>query len=149
MYKYALVGLFAVVAYFVVFKDSYPSKVEFRGHTLGSKEDNNNTVDKNLDIFSYRDKSNHHVLVFAIRNNSEFTLTDLSEQYLGRFQHQGYKFKRNGARHLGVKADEAIYMTEAKNIEGIIMYIEKGSSPIPRAPNDGANIFSDLENFSF
>jgi len=149
MYKYAFICLFAVVVYFVFLKDSYPSVIEFQGYTLGSKEDNNNTVDKNLDIFSYRDKTNHHVMIFAIMNDSEFTPTDLSNQYLARFQYQGFKFQQDGARHLGVKTDEVIYITEAKNIDGIIIYVEKGGLPMPRRPGDGETIFSALERFSF
>lgn len=145
--KYIVFLLLGVVAYFAFVSDSYPSSIEFRGYSLGSKENNNDTVDKEFDIFSYRDSSNHHILMFGIRNNSRFTLEDLTKQYLANFQRQGFKFIDDGSRQLGVKGDEAIYITESKNMEAIVIYVEKGASPMPKEPDDGASVFSDLEYF--
>jgi len=147
--KYALIGIFAVVAYYVFLMDSYPSSVEFQGYTLGSKQDNNDTTEKKLDIFSYRDKTNHHLLLFAMKNDTEFTVSDLLDLYLKNFKSQGVKFKKSGGRYLGVKADEAIYITESKSFKGVIVYVEKGGLPMPNKPSDGANIYIDMEYFTF
>jgi len=149
MKNYVIVAVIAAVLYVVFIKDPYPSTVEFNGYTLGSKEDNNDTVDKEFDIFSYRDSSNHHILMFAIRNNSTRTLDSLKELYIANFQRQGFKFKEDGERQLGLKGDEAIYVTETKNMEAIVMYVEKGSSSIPTSPSDGSSIYTDLEYFIF
>jgi hypothetical protein len=149
MKNYVVVAVIVAVLYVIFFKDPYPSTVEFNGYTLGSKEDNNDTVDKEFDIFSYRDNTNHHVLIFGVRNNSTFTVDDLTKQYVSNFQRQGYKFKEEGTRHLGIKGDEVIYITEAKNMEAIVMYVEKGGSPMPTSPSDGSSVFTDLEYFIF
>ena len=149
MYKYLFVAFVAALGYFMFFYDSYPSNFDFRENTFGVKEDQNNTLDKEFEIFSYKDKSNHHVLIFAIRNRSELTLDDLTKQYLGRFQYQGFKFKSDAARHVGVKGDEVIYMTILKNIEGVIIYIEKGGVSKPNNQSDVSVVFIDLENFTF
>jgi len=149
MKNYVIIAVIVAVVYVVFFKDPYPSTVEFNGHTLGSKEDNNDTVDKKFDIFSYRDSSNHHILMFGIRNNSTNTLDSLKELYIANFQRQGFKFKEDGERQLGIKKDEAIYVTEAKNMEAIVMYVEKGGSSIPTSPSDGSSVFTDLEYFIF
>ncbi|VAW70780.1 hypothetical protein MNBD_GAMMA09-1175 [hydrothermal vent metagenome] len=149
MLKYAFAGLLIIGAYFVFFNGSYPGTVEFQNHSLSSKQDNNDTIDKDIDIFSYRDKSNHHILIFAVKNDSKASLTDLSGLYLGNFKRQGFTFQKYGKRHLGLKSDEAIYMTETQSFEGIIIYIEKGGSPMPQKVTDGADVFNDLESFSF
>jgi hypothetical protein len=147
MNKYVLVVIVFVASYFLIFKDSYPNAVEFNGHTLSSKEDNNNSRNKDLDIFSYSDKSNHHVLMFAITNDAAITLSDLSKQYLGRFEYQGYSFSKSGTNFIGRKSDEIIYMAESPNINALIVYIEKGASQSPRHPSDAAGLFNELENF--
>jgi hypothetical protein len=148
MNKYIFVAIACVASYFFIFKDSYPKTVEFNGHTFSSKTNNNNSLNKDIDIFSYSDKSNHHALMFAITNNLAITLSDLSKQYLRRFEEQGYSFSKNGTRLLGKKSDEVIYMTESPNINALIVYVEKGALQSPRNPSDAAGLFNALENFS-
>lgn len=147
MSKFLLVAIVIVASYFLIFKDSHPKTVEFNGNTLSSKTDNNNSQNNDLDIFSYSDKSNHHVLMFAITNDTSITLSDLSKQYLGRFEYQGYSFSKNGTRFLGRKSDEIIYMAESSNINALIVYVEKGASQSPRNPSDAVELFNELESF--
>ena len=145
MNKYVLIVIVFVASYFLIFKDPYPKTVEFNGYSFSSKADNNNSRNKDLDIFSYRDKSNNRVLMFAITNDAAITFTDLSKQYLGRFEYQGATFTQDGTRYLGSKSDEVIYMTEASHINALIVYVEKGSL---QSPSDTDRLFSELENFS-
>lgn len=148
MIKYILFFIVLGAVYFLFLKDPYPKIVEFNGYTLSSRQDNNNTLKKNIDIFSYRDKSNHHVLLFGIADG-DVTVSEISSHYVARFESQGVKFKRNNGRILGVKSDEVVYITEAKAINALIVYMEKGASPIPDKPNDAAILFNKLENYTF
>jgi len=148
MKNYIVIALVAVIAYTVFFKDPYPSTVNFRGHTLGEKEDYNVHSDSRLNVFSYKDNTGHHVLIVGMRNESSITLDDISKQYLRLFQTQGVKFVQEGDRHLGVRDDEAIYIAEAKNMDAIVMYVEKGGSTMPEVPSDGSSVFTDLEFFT-
>lgn len=147
MNKYVLFGAVIVALIcFMFFTDSYPSEIEFQGVILGSKEDVNDTVDKEVDLISYRDKPNHHILIFGIMNNSVRTLDSLTSLYLSNFKSQGFDFQSNGTRYLGTKKGESIYMTELNGIEGIVIYIEKSAED--RSSSDEASIFTDLEYIS-
>jgi len=154
MVKYVLIALFAIViagsvgGYYYT-KEPYPSVVEFRGHILDSRKDNNNSTDKELKIFSYRDKTTTHLLMFAVRNESPISLSDLALQYLGRFQYQGYTFVDKGSRKHGVRNNERLYMAEAKSFDGLIVYIEQSSGAVTQSEEELESILSDVENFKF
>ncbi|MCP4447939.1 MAG: hypothetical protein GY811_21780 [Myxococcales bacterium] len=130
-------------------RDSYPDTIEFRGIVLDTKEDINNTVDKDFDIFSYRDGSKDHALIVGIRNDSVRTLDESSSLYLSNFERQGFEFDGDGARQLGIKDNEVIYLTALNDIEGVVIYIEKDETPNDRDRSDDEGVFTDLEDLSF
>ncbi len=148
MYKYILAAVVAGTAYFLFFSEPYPNSFEFRGITFGSKENENNSEDKGVDIYRYSDKSGDYVFMFAILNDTSATANGVSNQYLNVFKQQGYKFKREGNRYIGSKANDLIYMTQAKKFEGLVVLAKtKESSDLGR-PSDADDIFADLEKFS-
>ena len=144
-----IVGIIGAALFFLFNADPYPDEVYFQGVTLSSKQDINNTVDKEYDILSYRDDTNHHVLIFGIRNNSIRTLEEFTQLYLSNFERQGYVFEGDGVRNLGVKKDEVIHITQADAIQGVIIYIKKEDKPVNVSLNDQAAIFDLMEGFSF
>ena len=150
MNKLLLIAGLAVAAaiYFVFIGDPYPSRIVFQDIEFDSKDDINDTVDQKYDIISYRDKSNHHVLVFGIRNDSIRTLEELTKLYLLNFKNQGFRFEGQGLRHFGAKGDEAIYMTRMAAIDGVVIYIRKGAT---RDDEQGvrASVFGNLESITF
>ncbi|WP_075186662.1 hypothetical protein [Teredinibacter haidensis] len=149
MVKYILIAVVLVAGYFLFIKDSYPSDIYFQGIELSSKQDNNDSLNKEIDIFSYRDSSNHHVLLLALVNDSAtVTVEGITSQYLARFESQGLKFKKEGSRHLGLMSDTVMYIATAKNMNALIAYTVKGGGSSPRSVGEASAIFSDLENFS-
>jgi len=149
MAKYIVIGVVLVMGYFLFIKDPYPSDIYFQGVQLGSKQDNNNSLNKNVDIFSYRDSTNNHVLLLALVNDSpSVTVEGITSQYIARFESQGLKFQQEGSRYLGVMSDIVMYVAVAKNMNAFIAYTEKGGGSTPRSVNEASDIFSDLENFS-
>ncbi len=147
MGKYAIIAIVSVAAYFLVFKDPYPDTIKFQGHSFSSKEDINDTLN-DLDIFKYRDVSNNHNLMFAISKDKGVTLTDLSDIYINMFERQGYNFKEQDDKYLGINADTKIYMAESKNIKGVVVYIAKADSAAPTKIEDATSIFFDIESFT-
>lgn len=149
MAKYAFVVVVIIAAYFAFFNDPYPKSIVFNGVELGSRQDNNNSLQKDVAIFSYRDKTNRHVLLFAFLNEtSAVTIQGLSAQYLQRFKEQGLAFKQGGSRFLGTKEGISMYMTEAKKLNALIVYTQMGGST-PASISDASGMFSELENYSF
>lgn len=150
MKKLLLVGTIVIAAiYFLFLADPYPKKIEFQEVLLEFREDINNTLDKEFDIFNYRNISNHHIMIFGIRNNSVRTLKDFSNLYVTNFKRQGFNFNSGGSNHLGTKGDEAIYMTELKNIEGVVIYLKKSVNPKHRSTSDAESVFAELQYISF
>lgn len=147
MNKYIVVAIIAVAAYFFLIKDPYPETITFQGHSLGSKENINDTLN-DLDIFKYKDSSNNHNFMLAISNDKAVTLSDLSEIYINVFERQGFKFKKKDNRHLGINDDTVIYLAESKYISGITVYIAKADASAPTRIGSANDIFFDLESFS-
>jgi hypothetical protein len=147
--KPALVVIIAVAAYFIFFANSLPKNIEYRGNTLGPRQDVENNSIKNFDIVSYNDKSNYHILLFLMPEDESVTTQELVDVYIVSFEAQGYKFRKDGNKHLGLKGDEVIYMTIAARMNAAVAYIEKDSKPVPRNPGDANDIFSSLVDFSF
>ena len=141
------IALIAAV-YFIFFASDMPSEIDFRGMTLGPKEQVENDSVKDFDIYSYSDQTRHHVLLFVMANENSPAPEELLEFYVRNFGLQGFKFTHRDGRYLGEKDDEVIYMTLAPGIDSAIAYIEKS----PNAPTSlpgASDIFSDLESYSF
>lgn len=146
MNKLAFIAVLAVAAYFFVIKDPYPDTINFHGHTFSSKEDHNNSSN-DLDIYKYSDSSKNHNFMFAISNDAAVTLTDLSEVYLNLFKQQGFKFKEQDNRHLGIHKDTVIYIANSGNINGVVVFATRKDASTPTAIGDANSIFFDLETF--
>lgn len=147
--KPAIVGIIVVAAYFIIFGNSLPRDIEYRGNTLGPRQEVENNSSKNFEIVSYKDKTNYHVLLFLMPEDQSVTTQELLDFYVGNFEAQGFKFRKDGTMHLGLKGDEVIYMTIAAKVNAAIAYIEKDPKPLPRTPSDANDIFSSLVDFSF
>jgi hypothetical protein len=145
----ASIVLIVAAAYFIMFANSLPRDIEYRGNTLGPRQEVENNSSKNFEIVSFRDKTNYHVLLFLMPEDQSVTTQELLEFYVGNFEAQGYKFRNDGSMHLGLKDDEVIYMTIAAKMNAAIAYIEKDPKPLPRKPSDANDIFSSLVDFSF
>ncbi len=147
--KYLIAIVLLIAAYFVFFANDLPSEIEYRGQTPGPRERVKNNSSRNFDIFSYRDKTNHHVLLFVMAKDESATAQQLLDFYVSNFKEQGFAFKEKDGRHLGTKGDEVIYMTRATQIDSAVAYIEKAPGRMPAGFRDASEIFSDLERFSF
>lgn len=128
---------------------SFPREIVFLGHTLSSWQNNNNSQEKELDIISYRSQTQQRVLLFAKRNNSKVSTDHLLQQYLGRFQFQGFTFTEDEKRRLGQRQDERLYLTASKTFDGIVVYIEKGANKHSSATNNLTKTFSAMEKYDF
>ena len=138
-----------VAVYFIFFANSLPREIEFQGHTLGPREKIENNTNRNFDIYSYRDRTNHHVMLFVMAKDESATAQQLLEFYISNFEAQGFNFRNQDNRFLGTKGDEVIYMTKAPKIDSAIAYIEKGPDSVPSSLSGTSSVFSDLENYSF
>ena len=148
MAKYGIILALAAVGYFVFIYDPYPSTVFFQGIELGNKTDQNNSLHDDIDIFTYRDKTNHHILMLALPKNSPtVTIDGLTELYLGRLESQGIKFKQMGRRYTGRRDNTFLYMARANLIDAVIIYTEAKTANAPASDKEA--IFTELENFSF
>jgi len=146
--KPVVIAIICVAAYFIIFSNSMPRDIEYRGNTLGPRQEVENNSNKEFEIISYKDESNYHVLLFLLPEDQSVTTQELLEFYVGNFKAQGFKFRSDGNMHLGLKGDEVIYMTIAAKMNAAIAYIEKDPEPRPRKPSDANDIFSSLAGFS-
>jgi hypothetical protein len=146
--KLALLIVAAIVAYFLFFADSFPSEIEYRGNTLGIKQEVENNSAKKFKILTYSDKTNYHILLILIPEEESVTTQELLEFYVRRFEGQGYKYRKDGNMHLGLKGDEVIYMTIAAKMNAAVAYIEKAPESLPGKPSDANDVFSSLADLS-
>ena len=145
-----LTGIALLVAvYFFFFASNMPREIEYRGQTLGPREQIENNSSRNFDIYSYSDRTNHHVMLFVMAKDETATSQQLLEFYISNFEAQGFNFRSQDNRFLGIKGDEVIYMTKAPKIDSAIAYLEKGPDPFPSSLSGASSVFSDLENYSF
>ena len=135
--------------YFIVFDNNPPKEIEFQGHTLGPREETENNSIKDFRIFNYKDRSGNHMLLLLMLEDDSATLNELLAVYVSIFKAQGYEFRTDGVRHLGLKGDEAIYLTTVANLDSVIGYIEKNPDRRPTKPDDAESLYSALERFSF
>jgi hypothetical protein len=135
--------------YFIFFSTNLPSEIRFQGHTLGPREKVKNDSAREFDIYSYRDRSNHHVLLFVMATDGDTTSQQLLDFYASVFEAQGFAFRKKDARHLGRKGDEVIYLTRAPMIDSAVAYIEKAPASYPAGFRSAGKVFEALEGFSF
>jgi len=135
--------------YFIFFANNPPKEILFQGYALGPREETENNSNKDFRILSYKDSSANHMLLLLMPEDDSVTADELIAFYAGNFKTQGFKFSTDGARQLGLRDDEAIYLTTAANLESAIAYIEKGAKPAPRKPQDADGLYLALERFSF
>ena len=147
--KPALLVVAAIVAYFIFFADSFPNEIEYRGNTLGKMQEVENNSTKKFKIVTYNDETNYHILLILIPEEQSVTTQELLEFYVGRFEGQGYKYRKDGNMHLGLKGDEVIYMTIAAKMNAAVAYIEKAPESLPSKPSDANDVFSSLAKLSF
>ena len=148
MAKPVLIAVIALLVYFVVFYDRMPKELVYRGNTLGPRQSVENNSNRDFEIVTYKDRSNYHQLVFLIPEDDSVTTQDLLDFYSANFKAQGFAFKNDGARRLGLKGDEVIYFTIARKMNAAIAYIEKGPAPLPESPGDATDVFASLAGFT-
>lgn len=113
------------------FLDPLPQKIDFQGTTLAEREDNNDSLNKEIDVFSYRNPNNTKVLTIASVNNSDISLADFRQRYLSNFERQGINFKQQGNRYLGSKANTQLYITENYMLGALLIYAEQSNNGMP------------------
>ncbi len=145
--KFLIPAALLAAIYFVFLASDMPGEVEFQGQTLGPRERIENNSAKEFEIYSYSDKTRHHVLLFVMATADSPTSQELLDFYLNNFKGQGFSFRNNDGRYLGTKGDEVIYMTRAPKIDSAIAYIRKTTEG-PTSLREASDLFSDLENYS-
>ncbi len=147
--KILLGAVLIATIYFAFFASDLPGEIQFRGQDLGPKESVENDTLKNFDIYSYRDKSNHHLLLFVMAVDDTATAQQLLDVYARTFEAQGFKIMNQDNRHLGRRGDEVLYLAKATPIDSAVAYIEKAPATFPSGLQDADAVFSSLEGFSF
>ena len=147
--KFLILAAVLVAVYFILFANDMPRELEYRGQTLGPRENIENNSVREFDIYSYSDRTRHHVLLFVMATTADSpTPQELLEFYVSNFKGQGFSFRQREGRYLGTKGDEVIYMARAPRIDSAVAYIQK-SPDAPTSLRGASDIFSDLENYSF
>ena len=147
--KFVIPVVLLAAVYFILFASDMPGEIEYRGQTLGPREQIENNSVKEFDIYSYSDKTRHHVMLFVMATTADSpSPQELLEFYVKNFGLQGFRFMHKEGRYLGTKGDEVIYMTRAPRIDSAIAYIEK-SEEAPTSLRGASDIFSDLEDYAF
>ncbi len=147
--KFLIAAGVVTMIYFAFFAKGLPREVEFRGQSLGPRQEVTNNSIKNFDIYQYRDRTNHHVLLFVMAKDESASAQQLLEFYIANFKAQGYRFRKKDERYLGTKGDEVIYMTRAPQIDSAIAYIVKAPDPFPDGFRDAGSVFTELESWAF
>ncbi len=147
--KFLIAVVLLGAIYFVFFASDLPKEIEYRGQTLGPRERVENNSNREFDIFSYSDRTNHHVLLFVMAKDESATSQQLLDFYIANFKGQGFNFRKKDGRHFGVKGDEVIYMTRATQIDSAIAYIAKADDTLPKSLRAADDLFSELERFEF
>lgn len=130
------------------FLDPFPQKVEFEGSLLSNRENNNDSLNKEISIYSYRNSNNTKKLTIASTNESDVSIKDFRERYINNFKSQGVHFKQEGSHYLGSKANTILYLVENYTLGALLIYSEKiQSTKQPLRPN--ANTFLALETLEF
>ena len=146
--KLVLVLTACVAVYFLFVANDLPDKMEFQGHTLGPRTKVENNSLRDFEIYSYADWNNQHVLFFLLPDTQSVSSQELMEFYGASFKAQGFRFRKQDNRHLGLKSDEAIYMTLAPAMNAVVVYAEKDPSPAPKKPSDAKEVFASLAALS-
>lgn len=137
----------SAVSVFLVWHAPHPDTIEFMGHTLSSPQNNNNSKEDDLDILSYRDPSNHRILLLAERNGSKVSIEHLLQQYVGRFRFQGFEFTEQDNRWIGQRKNERLYATPSVAFDGIVIYVEKNAERNARLHQNA--VFQNAEQLTF
>ena len=146
--KLVLVFAACIAAYFLFVANDMPDKVEFQGHVLGPRTAVENNSLKDFRIVRYADRNDQHVLFFLIPDTRSVSTQELIEFYGASFKAQGFRFRKRGNQHLGLKSDEAIYMTLAPAMNAVVVYAEKDPSAAPTKPGDAKDVFAGLAALS-
>lgn len=146
--KLVLVFAACIATYFLFIANDLPDKIEFQGHTLGPRTAVENNSLKDFEIYSYADRNNQHVLFFLLPDTQSVSAQKLIEFYGASFKAQGFHFRKTDNRHLGLKSDEAIYMTFAPAMNAVVVYAEKDPNPAPKKTSDARDVFASLTALS-
>ena len=134
--------------WFFLFASHLPDEIEFRGQTLGPRERVENNSTREFDIYSYADRTRNHLLLFVMATEPSPTSQELLEFYVEGFKAQGYAIRNQGARYLGTKGEEVLYVARARAIDSAVVYAAK-SPDAPRSFREADSIFAELEGFAF
>lgn len=142
-------GLSIAMAYgSSVFLDPFPTKIDFQGTILSDRNNENDSLNANIDIFSYRNSDNTKALVIASVNESDVTITDFRQLYIKNLESQGVKFKQQGNRFIGSTPNEKIYLTDNYMLSAVLIYTEQAAGALPTF-SDNKSKFLALENLEY
>lgn len=129
------------------FLDPYPKKIEFQGEVLGHREDNNDSLNPDFDVLSYRNFDNTKVLTIALPGDSDVSIEDFRKTYTANFTSQGLKIKNRGSRAIGLKGDTHLYMSEPYTFNALLMYTELQPGSERPSFKNSSDTFVALESF--
>lgn len=130
------------------FLDPFPTKIDFQGTTLSDRSNNNDSLNPDINIFSYRNHDNTKVLVIASVNDSNITVPDFRQRYIKNLESQGVKFKQQGNRFIGSTSNAKIYLTDNYMLGALLIYTEQAAGTLPKF-SDNKSKFIALENLEY
>ena len=142
-------GLSIAMAYgSSAFLDPMPTKIDFQGTTLSDRSNKNDSLNADINVFSYRNNDNTKILVIASVNESDVTITDFRQLYIKNLESQGVKFKQQGNRFIGSTSNEKIYLTDNYMLSAVLIYTEQAAGALPTF-SDNKSKFLALENLEY
>jgi len=140
MRKIKLHALFFSIILLYACSDSPPSDIEFDG-TNFSHASTQASSGKKFDIARYESTNRELILITPYENSD---LDRFSLVYTATFRAQGFKFKSEGSKHIGVGPSRIVYLTTSPQLKSLsILMLNRKGSETPSI-EDSFNIFQEL-----
>lgn len=128
MVKYLLLAVIVIAGY-MYFKDSAPSKVYINSIEYGPKkiDTSNDSSSKVFNYISTSANSGDYVSILY-RDSGTGDLASWSDLVSGHFAKQGFKFESSGANKKGVKGEIVMFIVPLYQKDVLITYVSPDSS---------------------
>lgn len=134
-----------VLVYFVFIKDDFPKYVEFQGLKYGPSklQKSNDSLSK---IVRYNSPSveNTDYLLILMPDKDTGGLEGWVKLFSASLIRQGYKFRRDGERKVGLRGNDIFYMLKNSDANLISSFVVEGDRNDPQTISAAGSLFIDL-----